>query len=230
MMVMSKKKLLTVAFVSILSALMLAGMQPVNVVRAAPDAPRVFLQSPQSRVYASNYVPLELTANSSNTPSKDVFFVSVVYFVDGEKQPEQHSSLPMVPYYGIIMHLSTGTHIIQVNASAQAYMLDSYTIVYSPISYFDSGKIIVTVNPAPSSSPSIEPSPSITPSPSPSLTPSPTLAPTIEPTIEPTSNPKQQTGFLGTNLPTEYGYAIVAVLVIVAVAGLSLVYFKKLRK
>jgi hypothetical protein len=35
---------------------------------------------------------------------------------------------------------------------------------------------------------------------------------------------------LGTNLPVEYGYAIVAVLVIVAVAGLSLFYFKKLRK
>jgi hypothetical protein len=57
-------------------------------------------------------------------------------------------------------------------------------------------------------------------------TPSPTLAPTVEPT----STPKQQTGFLGTNLPTEYGYAIVGILVIVVVAGLSMVYLKKLRK
>jgi hypothetical protein len=52
----------------------------------------------------------------------------------------------------------------------------------------------------------------------------------ISPITEPTSTPKQPSGFLGTNLPTEYGYALVAVLVMVAVAGLSLVYFKKLRK
>jgi hypothetical protein len=41
---------------------------------------------------------------------------------------------------------------------------------------------------------------------------------------------QKQTGFLGASLPAEYGYAIVAALVIIAVAGLSLVYFKKLRK
>ena len=37
------------------------------------------------------------------------------------------------------------------------------------------------------------------------------------------------TGFLGTGLPMEYGYAIIVAVVIVVV-GLSLVYFKKLRK
>ena len=230
MMVMSKKKLLTIAFVSILSASMLIGMQLVNVVRAAPAAPRIFLQSPQSRVYASNYVPLELFANSSNTPNENVFFVSIVYYVDGQERGDQHSSLPFSPYYGAIMHLSTGTHTIQVNASAQAYTIDSYTIVYSPISYFDSGKVIVTVNPPPPSSPSTKPSPSIMPSITPTPSPTPKMQPTIEPTIVPTTTPKQPSGFLGTNLPTEYGYAIVAVLVIIAVAGLSLAYFKKFRK
>jgi hypothetical protein len=70
-----------------------------------------------------------------------------------------------------------------------------------------------------------------TPSPLASPTTEPTLnPPTPSPTAEPTSTPTQQTGFLGTNLPTEYGYAIVAVLVIIVVAGLSIVYFKKLRK
>jgi hypothetical protein len=49
----------------------------------------------------------------------------------------------------------------------------------------------------------------------------------IEPTPPPTTTPP---GFLGTSLPIEYGYAIVAVLGIIIVAGLSLVYFKKLRK
>jgi hypothetical protein len=56
-----------------------------------------------------------------------------------------------------------------------------------------------------------------------------TPSPTIEPTPEPTQASKQ-TGFFGTSLPVEYGYAIVAVLVIIVVAGLSLVYLKKLRK
>jgi hypothetical protein len=82
----------------------------------------------------------------------------------------------------------------------------------------------------PSPSPSAEPSPSITPSPSPNPTSTPTLAPTIEPTIVQSTSPQQSIGFLGTNLPVEYGYALVAVLVIIVVAGLSLVYHKKLRK
>jgi hypothetical protein len=67
-------------------------------------------------------------------------------------------------------------------------------------------------------------------SPVPSQSPSPSPSPTNEPTLEPTSTPNQPSSFLGTNLPTEYGYAIVAVLVIIVVAGLSLVYFKKIRK
>jgi hypothetical protein len=68
-----------------------------------------------------------------------------------------------------------------------------------------------------------------TASPSPTLSASPTLSPspTMEPSLEPTSTPQEQSGFLGTSLPIEYGYAIVAVLAIAVVAGLSLVYFKK---
>jgi hypothetical protein len=69
-----------------------------------------------------------------------------------------------------------------------------------------------------------------------SASPSPSSFPLVESTSTPvatavpTTTPRQQIGFLGTSLPTEYGYAIVAVLVILVVAGLSLVYFKKLRK
>jgi hypothetical protein len=71
------------------------------------------------------------------------------------------------------------------------------------------------------------PSPVTTPSPS----PSPTVIPTIEPTVEPTSTPtvKPNTGFLGTNIPLEYGYAIVAVL-LVGVAGASLLLYSRKRK
>jgi hypothetical protein len=83
------------------------------------------------------------------------------------------------------------------------------TIPYAPVA---------TVSPTSSPSPSVPAT----------LTPIPT--PTVEPTSEPTSTPKQPSGFLGANLPTEIGYAIVAVLAVVAVAGLSLVYFRKHRK
>jgi hypothetical protein len=82
--------------------------------------------------------------------------------------------------------------------------------------------------PSPTLAPTLEP----TSTPSPSLFPttSTSLAPTIEPTVKPTSTPKPQTGFLNTNLPIEYGYAIVAVLAIIIVAGISLVRLRKLRK
>jgi hypothetical protein len=60
---------------------------------------------------------------------------------------------------------------------------------------------------------------------SPSFSPSPLISPLFSssPTVQ------QQTGFLGTSLPIEFGYAIVAVLVAVVVTIL-LVYFKRLRK
>jgi len=55
-----------------------------------------------------------------------------------------------------------------------------------------------------------------------------TVAPQQTPTpITSPQTPMHSIGFLGTNLPTEYGYAIMAVLVIIVVAGLSLIYFKK---
>jgi hypothetical protein len=44
------------------------------------------------------------------------------------------------------------------------------------------------------------------------------------------STPKPPLGFLGTDFPMEYGYAIITAVVIILVAGVSLVYFKKLRK
>jgi hypothetical protein len=63
-----------------------------------------------------------------------------------------------------------------------------------------------------------------------SISPSPVPTATSSPIIEPSSSPEPQSGFLGTSMPMEYGYAIIAVLVIVAVAGLSLAYFKRVRK
>jgi hypothetical protein len=72
--------------------------------------------------------------------------------------------------------------------------------------------------------------PALTLMPSPHVSQSPSQNPSPSPTIEPISTPKRQTGFLGTSLPTEYGYAIVTILVIIVVAALSVFYVKKLGK
>jgi hypothetical protein len=60
--------------------------------------------------------------------------------------------------------------------------------------------------------------------PNPTPTPQPTQSPSSTSSPQPT-----QPGFLDTNLPIEYGYAIVATIVIIAVASISLVYFKRLK-
>lgn len=73
------------------------------------------------------------------------------------------------------------------------------------------------------------PTPEPTSEPSPSPSPIPTIERTTEPTLEPTSTPKQSSGFLGTNLPVEYGYAIIAAAVI-AVVALAAVALRKRRK
>jgi len=70
----------------------------------------------------------------------------------------------------------------------------------------------------------------LTTGPTPNTSSTPEAAPTNEATLTPTPTYTKQPGFLGTNLPAEYGYAIVAVLVIVVTSGLSFIYFKKLRK
>lgn len=49
------------------------------------------------------------------------------------------------------------------------------------------------------------------------------------PTPQPTNPPAHQTGFLGSNLPIEYGYGIVAVTVAVVIVSL-LIYFKKRKR
>ena len=89
-----------------------------------------------------------------------------------------------------------------------------------------------TSEPTPSYTPfvTITPTETIFTHPIPTATLSPILNPTASPTsTEPTktstSIPKPS-GFLGTNIPAEFGYAIAAVLIIIVV-GLSLFYYRK---
>jgi hypothetical protein len=343
---MRQKKLLIVAYFSVLLVAILGTVQ-ISQVNAAPAAPTISLQSPKPGAHFPSYVPLIIVAESSSANEEIVFLKDVIYYVDSVKEFEQNISIPILsgrPNYTAQLTLSEGIHTIRVVASAQAYSFSTTTGVLSlsPITYFDSGKIQITIDPpnvqekqtsgtfesdsgtfkvtieynnstvylgqplnftarvtggnspyfyqwtterilgwnplrsvstkwqlnspnfsfipdtegtyhvsvfindsignyinispvlalffdvvSATPSPSIEPQPTVTPSPSPT---SSTIATIIEPTLQPTFTPKSQTGFLGTNLPFEYGYALVAVLVTVIVAGLSLVYLKKLRK
>ena len=100
---------------------------------------------------------------------------------------------------------------------------------YTPAEYTTT-PIIPSPSPNPTSPPFTTEMPSQNPNPTMSPSPTfPTPTPTLTPTIAATSTPKPQTGFLGTNLPIEYGYAIVAVLVI-AVVGVCLFYLRRPRK
>jgi hypothetical protein len=75
--------------------------------------------------------------------------------------------------------------------------------------------------------PSLPPSqPSPSPQPSPSQTNNPAVTPPVTP---PPSNDRAvpQQGFLGTSLPMEYGYAIVALIVLAVVAATGYLYYKR---
>ena len=89
------------------------------------------------------------------------------------------------------------------------------------------GPAFIKYGPITSSTPEPSASPTQMPRPTQSLAPTPALSPTPKPSTQPSSTPS---GFLGTSLPNEYGYAIVAVSMVMIVAGLTLVYFKKIKK
>lgn len=85
-------------------------------------------------------------------------------------------------------------------------------------------------SPSPTLIPTLQPSSTPTLAPITSPTSSPTLYPDPTETPKPNKTSQNQGGFLGTNLPTEYGYAIAATLVILFAAVGVRVYFKKHRK
>jgi hypothetical protein len=113
--------------------------------------------------------------------------------------------------------LHGGSHYLTIHL----YGLNQRTYEPKYLSYINT-VYFSTLGAIPTSSPTLNP----TTTPPTSLSPSPILEPTTEPTT--TLEPSQ--GFLGKGLPVEYCLALVAGLVIIIVSGISLVYFKKLRK
>jgi hypothetical protein len=235
-MAMSKKSGLAAAFILFFSLSLVAdaglvGLASANPNPAPPSAkspePLISCLSPSNETYNSNKVPL--IVNISNADPTALAQCKL----DGQIKCQFYgSNLLNLNLVG----LSEGFHQLEIHVYYHQIGIIQVPSMYPPYAEQPvpmEKLLFVSFTVAsflPSPSPSLQPS--ITPSPSPTVGPTvePALAPTLEPTLEPASAPKHQIGFLGTNLPVEYGYAILAGLVMVVVAGLSLVYFKKLRK
>jgi len=107
-----------------------------------------------------------------------------------------------------------------------------YVVVYANDSNGNMGKsdlrnfsIIHTDQPFPT------PTPNQTATPVSSATIAPVSpSPTIAPSIEPNATPIQQAGFLGTNLPVEYGYALVAAVMVVVVLSVAAIAIRRQKK
>jgi hypothetical protein len=216
---MSKKKL--VAFTAVLTLLVstLLGGQFFNVTRGnmVPAYPlEIKMQSKSNVTYTTNSVSFDF---------------EVVYYSDGFSwysldgrstgyRVHEISRGSQSPVYGggqsyfyeLNFALSNGLHTFVVHATQDVpgKAKDASATVY------------FTIN-STSISPPLSPSVVTT-------TPSPIPSAAIEPTSEPTLIPKQQTGFLGTNLPVEYGYAIIAAAVIAIVAVAAIALRKRHRK
>ena len=182
--------------------------------------PSVSIISPSNQSYSVNSVQLTFTVTGAD--SSDI----IKYSLDGTLKNQFYGSRTVSEN---LVSLTEGAHTVQIDVYYIGAKLDwSHSVMQEPA---EKHQIVhFSVVSLPSTSPSTEPSTSVISTQSPSPSPIPTIEPTKTPTLTPTDTPIQQTGFLGTSLPLEYGYAIVAVLVIIVVAGVSLVYFKKFRK
>ena len=196
--------------------------------------PTITIENPKNMTYRTNNVQLKIAAATSQLDSKAELY-NIAYYLDGIALTVLDSAYTVGPpsyIYYANLNLTEGKHTLQAIASARNWDNNYYnagSVValhgstvkgYSDIVNFEVNSPTSTYDPAPTSQ-----SPLIPYSISPAT--APTMEPIIEQTAVPTSTLKQQTGFLGTNLPTEYGYSIIIILIIAVVAGLSLVHFKK---
>jgi hypothetical protein len=238
---MNKKGIFSIAFILVMLVLIPFGValeveaDPFVLIGIVPPysqtkPPNVTILEPENYTsYNSNQLWLYLNTTIENIyPAQGTWVGEIWYKADWETNYTvvyNHNEIwnGSISRYCPLNNIPEGNHSVTVIAQGEGnYYAFPETGSTSLYSFFINGSSTVFFT--------VDTSPSPSPSPSPTPTTSPIITPTLEPTIEPTSTPKQQTGFLGTNLPVEYGYAIVAVLVIVIVAGLSLVYFKKVRK
>lgn len=125
------------------------------------------------------------------------------------------------------------THVVAITMYRGGPSYNAQIVTYDPSTPpFQYPSPSPTLSPSPTATPqtTMSPAPTFNPYASPSLTQQPTESPSVSQTPEPTLILKQQSGFLGTTLPLEYGYTIMAVLVVAVVAGTSLVLIRNRRK
>lgn len=105
------------------------------------------------------------------------------------------------------------------NGAIWISMIIEITVEWVPVSIPES-----TTSPTHNQSPT----PQQSPTPHPSLTPQPENQSATRPIIQPSNNqPVQQQDFLGSSLPIEYGYGIVAVIVVAIAAATGYLYSKR---
>jgi hypothetical protein len=111
-------------------------------------------------------------------------------------------------------------HYNRVNVNSTALPAVIFHFTGEAGNWSSTQTLTIPYAPVPTVSPSSSPSSLISPK------PSITAQPSVEPTLVPSFTPKESSGFLGTNLPTEYGYSLIAV-VVVAIAALTLIMLRK---
>jgi len=243
MIVMDRKRLLAVAFISIMvfslvNVTKMPDLVSANLTLAKEYYPKFVLpndEPPTVNVFSPTndtvYNSTDIELNFNITKPDSWFrqdgevcigeITEVEYYLDPTEKvgSGKHELLvndtvcdspPKELAFSIVLNdLTEGFHVVRISVTSETfyYPFESYPF-YVSFHRLGSNTEAITFSIAPQHIPS----------------------PTIEPTIEPTSTPKPHAGFLGTNLPTEYGYAIVAALVIIVVAGLSLFFYKKQRR
>jgi hypothetical protein len=216
---MERQFVLTAILISFLLVSISVGVQFVKSVKAnyfPPWNSEIVIDTPQNATYASGNIALKgsiicITADSGNN-------CSAQFWLDTKSIDSYESGVPLAGIKAIMN--SEGTTVAW-------YSFYNFTL---PLSDLSDGSHIVTVNLV--SYRQVSPTTvsftinTAQPTPLPSSTPNPSPFPIIEPT----ATPLPQSGFLGTNLPLEYGYAIIAAALIAVVALAVVALRKRYRK
>lgn len=254
-MAMSKKRLVAVAFTLVVLGTILGGIQFVEEARAnfSPKNPIITINSPMPyHTYNITSITINVTVRTAfdyfNDSNNGAGSRTITYSLDYQTPVKMVSYFKDEGLFTIstaektITGLTSGRHTLEITATNNYSAWNpNFVLTGKNTTIFFGDACLpnpIPLNPTMKPTPTTKPSPKNTASPSP--TPSPTLSTTIAPsstpsptpitTTEPTSTPKHQTGFFGTNLPTEAGYAAIAAAAVVIAVGVVLFYFRRIRK
>lgn len=220
-MAMSRKRLLAAATIRILSLSYLGGVTIVDLASADPGpyigyATLSVLSPEQNKTYNVNSITLTFNVSWASFPDD---YALAQYYLDGQGKGSIYAKDAYSPYSVTLNGLNDGAHTVQIKMTVYWKEYESNLVSFN-VNTKTSPLASATPAPTPTSAPQLSPSPS--PSPSSSLTQKP------ETSLSPSPTPLQQTSFLGTSLSMEYGYAIVATLLVMSV--LALTYYSRKQR